>query len=140
MRDPSATYPLITRDPVTGDELLVTRLEGVTSGISIEGHFHFGWLGRLTAVQLEFVRLLALHRGNIQKVAAELGIAYNTARTRSDEIATALSTPGSVAATGQDNISEDFTRSARLAVLDQVYDGTLSVDDALGKLKNVSLG
>lgn len=136
MRDPSATYPLITRDPVTGDELLVTRLEGVTSGISIEGHFHFGWLGRLTAVQLEFVRLLALHRGNIQKVAAELGIAYNTARTRSDEIATALT----VAATGQDNISEDFTRSARLAVLDQVYDGTLSVDDALGKLKNVGLG
>lgn len=134
MPDTSTTYPLITRDPVTGDELLVTRLEGLTTGIIVEGRFHFGWMGRLTPAQLEFVRLLALHRGNIQKVAADLGIAYNTARTRGDEIAAALSTTGSSASSGPDKGMDD-SRPARLAILDHVHDGSLSVEDALDQLK-----
>lgn len=129
MPDPSTTYQVITHDPVTGDELLVTRLEGATSGIAIEGRFHFGWLGHLTSMQLEFVRLLALHRGNIQKVAGELGIAYNTARARSDEIANALG--ATVADGGESN------GAARRTILDQVYDGTISVDDAVRQLKDL---
>jgi hypothetical protein len=34
--------PLITRDPVTGGELLVTRLEAPQSGLVIEGTFRLG--------------------------------------------------------------------------------------------------
>lgn len=130
MRDSAHTFPVVTRDPITGDELLVTRLEGASSGIVIEGRFHFGWLGRLAPAQLEFVRLLALYRGNIQKVAADLGIAYNTARARSDEIAAAL---GAVSAEAED----DPAARARLAVLDQVFGGSLSVEDALRQLKDL---
>jgi hypothetical protein len=82
--------PLITRDPVTGGELLVTRLEGPESGITIEGRFSLGWIGRLTPEQLAFVGLLLRHRANVQKLAAELGVAYNTARSRLDEVVAAL--------------------------------------------------
>jgi len=32
-------YPLLTRDPITGGELIVTRLESPDSGIVIEGRF-----------------------------------------------------------------------------------------------------
>jgi hypothetical protein len=84
------TYPLIARDPLTGGELLVTRLEGPVSGIVIEGRFSLGWIGRLTGDQLAFVGLLLRNRANVQKVAAELGVAYNTARARLDEIVAAL--------------------------------------------------
>ena len=51
-------YPIITRDPVSGNELIVTRLECPQSGIVIEGQFTLGWIGRLTREQLDFVELL----------------------------------------------------------------------------------
>src|SRR5437660_6650464 len=83
-------HPIITRDPVSGNELIVTRLECPQSGIVIEGQFSLGWVGRLTREQMDFVELLVKNRGNIQRMAAELDIAYNTARSRLDEIVTAL--------------------------------------------------
>jgi hypothetical protein len=86
-------HPLITRDPVDGGELIVTRLEGQASGIIIEGRFSLGWIGRLAPEQLAFVGLLVRHRGNLQKLAAEMSIAYNTARNRMDEIVAALEEP-----------------------------------------------
>jgi hypothetical protein len=114
---------VITRDPVTGEEVLVTRLKSPTSGVVIEGRFHLGWLGRLSPPQLEFVRLLARYRGNIQKVAADLGIAYNTAQGRSDEIAAALGAT-----------SEESEPTSRIAILDQVFAGTLGIEEALRQL------
>src|SRR5947199_4827525 len=81
---------LITRDPASGSELIVTRLESPESGIVIEGDFSLGWIGLLTPEQLDFVGLLLRHRANVQKVAAEVGISYNTARSRLDEVVAAL--------------------------------------------------
>src|SRR5215472_5095090 len=88
--------PLITRDPVTGGGLIVTRLEAPQSGLVIEGAFSLGWVGRLTPEQLEFVGLLVRNRGNVQKVAADQNIAYNTARNRLDDIVAALEAPDTV--------------------------------------------
>ena len=48
-------HPIITRDPVSGSELIVTRLESPQSGIVIEGRFSLGWIGRLSREQLDFV-------------------------------------------------------------------------------------
>ncbi len=45
-------HQLITRDPVSGGELIVTRLECPDSGIVIEGQFSLGWIGRLSREQL----------------------------------------------------------------------------------------
>jgi hypothetical protein len=81
---------LITRDPTSGGELIVTRLEGLESGVMIEGDFSLGWMGQLTPDQLDFVGQLLRNRGNVQKLAAELGMSYNTARNRMDEIVAAL--------------------------------------------------
>lgn len=84
---------LPTRDPWTGGDLVVTRLECADSGVQIEGRFSLGWLGLLTPDQLEFVALLLRNRNNLHKLAAEAGIAYNTARNRFDEIVAALGGP-----------------------------------------------
>src|SRR5258708_13738061 len=85
--------PLITRDPVRGGELVVTRLESPQSGLVIEGAFSLGWIGRLTPEQLAFVGHLVRNRGNVQKVASDLNIAYNTAGNRLDDIVAALVVP-----------------------------------------------
>jgi hypothetical protein len=81
---------LPTRDPLTGGEIIVTKLECLDSGVTIEGRFSLGWLGRLTEDQLEFVGLLLKNRNNLQRLAGDAGIAYNTARNRFDEIVAAL--------------------------------------------------
>ncbi len=94
-REHEVINPLITRDPVRGGPLLVTRLESPESNVVIEGRFSLGWMARLTPEQLEFAGLLVKNRGNIQKVAAEMNIAYNTARNHLDEIVGALETPPS---------------------------------------------
>lgn len=117
-------HPIITRDPVSGGELIVTRLESPQSGIVIEGQFSLGWLGRLTREQLDFVELLVKNRGNVQKLAADLDIAYNTARSRLDEIVTALGgTP------------ENDHRADRRLVLDRLAAKEISVEEAMRLLK-----
>lgn len=91
------SLPLPTRDPFSGDELIVTRLESVSTGVRVEGRFRLGWIGRLSGQQIEFVGLLLRHRTNLQRLASELGIGYNTARARLDEIVSALEGQGQAA-------------------------------------------
>lgn len=116
-------YPLITRDPASGGELLVTRLECPESGVVIEGRFSLGWIARLTPEQLEFVGLLVRHRGNVQRLAAEIGVAYNTARNRLDDIVAALGGAG-------DDGTRPDPRAARLNVLDRLAAGAIGVEEA----------
>src|SRR5581483_4296504 len=116
--------PLITRDPVSGEELNVTRLECPASGVIIEGRFSLGWIGRLTREQLDFVEMLVKYRGNIQKLAMEMNVAYNTARSRLDEIVAALGgTP------------ENDGRVDRRAVLDELAAKEISVEEAMRLMK-----
>jgi hypothetical protein len=117
-------HPIITRDPVSGNELIVTRLESPQSGIVIKGQFSLGWIGRLTREQLDFVELLVKNRGNIQKLAQDLDIAYNTARSRLDEIVTALG-----------GAPEGDRRADRRVVLDRLAAKEISVEEAMGMLK-----
>ena len=121
-------YPLMTRDPASGGELIVTRLECPESGVIIEGDFSLGWIGRLTPEQLEFVGGLVRNRGNVQRLAAELGVAYNTARNRLDEVVAALGgPPDAEAAAG--------ARTARLEVLDRLARGEVTADEAMRLLR-----
>jgi hypothetical protein len=124
------TYPLITRDPASGGEMIVTRLECPTSGVVLEGRFSLGWIGRLTSEQLDFAGLLVRHRGNVQKVAAELGMAYNTARSRLDEIVQALG--GGPEA---DAAEVARARPEGGAVLEQLERGEIDFEEAMRRLK-----
>ena len=117
-------HPIITRDPVSGNELIVTRLECPQSGVTIEGQFSLGWIGRLSREQLDFVELLVKNRGNIQKLAGDLDIAYNTARSRLDEVVTALG-----------GAPENIERPDRRLVLDRLAAKEISVEEAMRQLK-----
>jgi hypothetical protein len=117
------TRPLPTRDPFGGGELVVTRLEGTESGVTFEGRFSLGWIGRLTPEQLELVGLLLARRNNLQRLATDLGIAYNTARNRFEEIVVALGAA-----------PEAGARTARADVLRQVENGELTPEEAAALL------
>jgi hypothetical protein len=122
--------PLITHDPVHGKELIVTRLESPEFGIVIEGNFSLGWIGRLTPAQLEFVGLLVKNRGNVQKLATERNIAYNTARNHLDEIVALLEESMGEA------VSDLKAASKSYNVISRLSSGEISFNEALGLLQD----
>ncbi|MBK9715468.1 MAG: DUF2089 domain-containing protein [Kouleothrix sp.] len=121
-------YPLLTTCPVCGGVLHVERLGCDECHSHIEGEFSLGWLGRLSREQLEFVELMVKNRGNINSVAGELRIAYNTARSRLDDIVAALgyATP----------IPDENGRTDRRSVLDRLAAKEISVEDAMKLLRS----
>ena len=117
-------HELLTTCPVCAGELAATRLRCTACDVTIQGDFALGHLGRLTRDQLRFVELLAKNRGNINHVASDLGVSYTTARTRMDEIVSALGyTPP------PDRGAE------RRAILQRVESGEISADEALRLLQ-----
>ena len=68
--------------------------------------------------------MLVKNRGNIQKLAADLDIAYNTARSRLDEIVTALG-----------GAPENDGRVDRRLVLDRLAAKEIGVEEAMRLLK-----
>ena len=120
-------YPLLTTCPVCGGPLHAVRLSCGECHSSLEGEFTLGWLGRLSREQLEFVELMVKNRGNINGVASELKIAYNTARSRLDDIVEAL---GYASAATETN-----GRTDRRAVLDRLASKEISVEDAMKLLR-----
>lgn len=126
-------YPILTKDPVSGHELIVTRLECPESGVLIEGRFSLGWMGALTPDQLDFVGLLLRHRNNLQRLAAELGVAYNTARSRLDEIVAAVGgTPGARPDTPEPDAQQ------RAETLEKLAAGELTYEQAMAALRGAS--
>ena len=125
-------YPLITRDPVTGEELVATRLENRARGLVLEGEFSFGWIAKLNHEQLEFVGLFLRYRGNVQKLASEMGVAYNTARSRLDAIVEALGGPGEP---DDPPATVKVQKPAVEDVLSGLESGELDFDAALKRIK-----
>lgn len=121
-----------TRDPFSGGPLVVTRLENPVTGSAFEGRFFLGWVGELTPEQLDFVGLLLARRNNLQKLAADLGIAYNTARGRLDDIARSLS--GTLDAADETTGVPEAKRRHVRGVLERLASGELSPEDADGLL------
>ncbi len=121
-------YPLLTRDPVTGEELTVTRLENRARGLVLEAEFSLGWIAKLTPDQLEFAGLLLRYRGNVQKLANEMGVAYNTARSRLDAIVEALGG-------APDDAKLDKSEVDKSSVLEQLEKGEITFEAAMKSLK-----
>lgn len=122
----SGLYPLITRDPASGEELIVTRLECPSSGVVLNGRFSLGWIAKLTPEQIDFVGVLLRNRNNLQKLANELGVAYNTARSRLDDVVAAVGGSPSEEAPPSDE--------ERKAILNQLSAGEIDFETAMKRL------
>jgi len=128
---------LLTQDPASGGELVVTRLWCPSSGVTIEGEFGLGWIGRLSPDQLDFVGLLLRARNNLQRLATELGVSYDTARSRLDEIVDAVGGQIDAEEADRQEPSEPASRvsDGRVQVLEALAAGEITHDEALRYLK-----
>lgn len=123
-------YPLLSRCPICDGDLFATRLECVNCHGAVEGEFELGPFTRLSREQANFLTLLVKYRGNMNRVATELGVHYNTVRNRMDELAGAFGF-------GDAPVAEtpEPARRERRDVLEQLGRGSLSPEEALARLK-----
>ncbi|HEX6291430.1 MAG TPA: DUF2089 domain-containing protein [Herpetosiphonaceae bacterium] len=120
-------YPILTRCPICDGELIATRLDCTNCHGGVEGEFELGLLKRLTSEQLQLIALLVKNRGNMNRVASDLGVHYNTVRNRMDELATAM---------GFQESAPQPAERPRMDVLEQLGRGELSPEEALERLKS----
>lgn len=121
-------YPILTRCPICSGDLLATRLDCTNCHGAVEGEFELGLLKSMTGEQLQLISLLVKNRGNMNRVASDLGVHYNTVRNRMDELAAAMGfqeTAAPPAAAERPNLS----------LLEQLGRGELSPEEVLQQLK-----
>ena len=120
------TLPMPTSCPVTGEPLLVTRLECEESGVAIEGRFAPNEFALLPEEQLEFLRIFMKVRGNLKEAERVLDLSYPTVRGRFDALLRALGYEA-----GPDNVEE------RSTVLAELESGEISAEEATRKLQSL---
>jgi len=103
----------------------------------IDGEFSLGWIGKLSPDQLDFVGLLLRSRNNLQRLATDLGVSYNTARSRLDEIVAAMG--GQVGPEDADQrevpSSTGGESNSRLRALEALAAGEISQEEAVRRLR-----
>lgn len=119
-------HPMPTTCPVTGEPLEVTRLQGPTSGVVIEGRFAPNEFALLPREQVDFLRLFVKVRGNLKEVERIMGVSYPTVRLRFDTLLKAL---------GYE--VEDEVADERGEVLAQLERGEIQADEAAKRLQAI---
>lgn len=118
-----------THCPVTGEPLLVTRLEGPTSGVALEGRFTTHEFARLNAESLETVRLFLKTRGNLKEMERLLGVSYPTVRSRFDRLLFDLGYEP------QQTPENTRGNEHNASILDALEAGEITAEEAANKLK-----
>lgn len=126
-------YPMPGHCPVCAETLQVTRLHCRQCGTSLEGHFTLGRLSRLNAEQVHFVETFLRCEGTIKRVEKELGISYPTVRSRLKDV---IRTLGFEVVSDYADEEETFvSEDERAAILDQLYKGEITSEEALTLLR-----
>lgn len=125
-------YPMPGQCPVCGEALHVTRLHCRHCDTALEGHFSLGRLAHLNAEQIHFVETFIRCEGTLKRVEKELGISYPTVRARLKEV---IRTMGFEVLSDYDDENTALTEGERHEILDQLYRGELSSEEALSLLK-----
>ncbi len=112
--------------PLCGGRLRVERVRCHRCGTAIEGTLELSPLLALEPEQLRVVELLVKHRGNIRRVADELGVSHRTGRNRVDEVAEAL---------GYSRTEPLPDQERRREILKALQEGRISADQAARMLR-----
>ncbi|MGC9397895.1 MAG: DUF2089 domain-containing protein [Anaerolineae bacterium] len=123
-------YPVPAKCPVCQGDLYVERLICQQCGTSLEGAFTLQRLARLTPEQWSFVETFLSCEGKLNRVQEELDLSYPTVRSRLNDVIRSLGYE--VGAPDEEEIQE------RTAVLDQLSEGAITVEEALQLLKKSS--
>ncbi len=126
-------YSMPGHCPVCGSNLDVVKLHCRQCDTTIEGHFEMGSLSNLNTEQLRFVETFLRCEGTIKRVEKELGISYPTVRARLKEVIRAMGFE--VISDYAEEPASELSEDARSAILDQLYSGEITSEEALAQLR-----
>jgi hypothetical protein len=115
----------LSKCPVCGGELTVTRLHCETCDTSIEGRFVNGSFAGLTQEQLDFVETFIRCEGKINRMEDEMALSYPTIRNRLQEVIRALGYE-----LGKEETNE-ISDEKRRTVLEELDAGKISAEEAM---------
>lgn len=118
-------YKIMSHCPVCANHLHATRLTCSHCATIVENTFELTKFDYLNREQLAFVETFIKCRGNIKEVEKELGISYPTVRSKLDEVIECLGYQS----------KESKVKIGKLAVLEALEQGELSVEEAIEQLK-----
>lgn len=105
---------------------MAERLKCTGCDTAVEGRFDIPLLLRLSDADLEFVTRFVKASGSLKDIASEYGLSYPTVRNRLNQIITQL------------NTGSDGRSRKRLAILDAIANGTLTVAAAEQRLREIA--
>lgn len=118
---------IISRCPVCGESLKVTRLKCAECDTVIENDFALSKFDYLTDEELHFTETFIKCRGNIKEVEKELKISYPTVRAKLDGVIKSLGL--------ESEAKKDEESLRREAVLKALEQGEITAEEAILKLK-----
>jgi hypothetical protein len=118
---------LLSKCPVCGSELSVTRLHCDTCDTTIEGAFSTpsGPFAQLTPEQVQFVLTFVRCEGRFNRMEDELNLSYPTIRNRLYEIIRALGYEP-----GKEETPVRLSAEERKRILDDLDDGKITPEQA----------
>lgn len=124
------TNKLITRCPITNDELIVKKLYSPSSNITIEGDFHLSKYNYLDDELLYFMEIFIKNRGNIKAVEKEMSISYPTVKKMLDDLIINLGY-------NPEDEDEEPVKPTRKDILSKVEKGLISLEEAMKKIEEL---
>lgn len=124
-------HPLPSQCPICGGEVVVTKVNCQNCSTSIEGRFSSRTFSQLTPKQMDFVETFVRLEGKITRMEKELNLSYPTIRKLLHDVIRALGyEPGA-----EEDLVE-LTEDERQQILNDLDSGSISLEDALKKLKD----
>jgi len=118
----------LSKCPVCGGDLSVTRLHCESCETTIEGRFANGAFAGLTPEQLDFIETFVRCEGKINRMEKEMELSYPTIRNRLYEVIRSLGyEPGKEDAA-------DIPEGKRRSILEDLDAGKISAEEAMRQL------
>jgi len=126
--------PLLSKCPVCGSQLEVTRLHCNRCDTIVEGHFSgaSGPFAQLTPEQVQFVLTFVRCEGRFNRMEDELNLSYPTIRNRLYEVIRALGYEP-----GKEETPVKLTVEDRKRILDELDQGKITPDQAKRMLQGL---
>ncbi|MCU0316243.1 MAG: DUF2089 domain-containing protein [Fimbriimonadaceae bacterium] len=124
-------HPIPPRCPITGEDLYVSELTSVKSGITFRGKFALPETSHLEEEHQKLLDLFLRSRGVISTMERELGLSYPTVKARLDSLFEAMGLEPLKAASRPDR-KADAKR-----ILKQLEDGEISGAEAKKLLEDL---
>lgn len=124
----------LSKCPVCGEALQITRLHCMNCDTTIEGHFNevAGPFNQLTPEQIQFVLTFVRCEGRFNRMDDELGLSYPTIRNRLYEIIRALGYEP-----GKEEPPARLSAEERKQILDELYEGKITTEQARLRLQGI---